>query len=267
MLLAALAVAAQAATPAPAPAPPRITMPSISLDAPDWELRRARGSCATTVALSGGGRLILGYHGGQLLVFVGLVDPALGLTAGSSGDARVRFGPLPEEPMGARVQPLTENGPLVLSLAPTRYTGRLRALAETGNVTIAYGGHAPVTYAVAGAREGVQRLLACGTEVRAALPPAEQLPRVALNTYFSTDDYPGEALRERQQGTVSFWVRISPEGRVSDCRIIQSSGSPSLDAATCRIIRERARYTPARDAQGRPAEAFDGDYAVTWRLP
>jgi TonB family protein len=267
MLLAALALAVQAApAPATAPAPrPPLTLPALDFDAPDWQLAHAAGSCAATVALPNGARLVVAYHGGQNLGFVNLIDPALGLTAGGTGQALVRFGALPEESVQARVLDL--DGTLMLGLAPSRNTGRLRGLAEAGSITISFGGRPPVTHAVPGAREGVERLLACAEAARAALPVAEQLPRATLTTYFTSGDYPREAVRARQQGAVRLWLRINAEGRVSDCRILQSSGTPLLDETTCNILRERARYTPAHNAQGQPVESFDGDYTINWRLP
>jgi hypothetical protein len=54
-------------------------------------------------------------------------------------------------------------------------------------------------------------------------------------------------------------------GRLTGCKIVMSSGSASLDAQTCRIIQQRARFSPARDAQGKPiaGKVFQ---RVTWRL-
>lgn len=262
---AALALAAQ---PAGLPRQPRIMMPPMALDAEDWVLRRAPGSCAATVTLSGGARLVLAYHGGQNISAINLADPALGLTTGSGGQASVRFGSFPEESVEAQVLAIAAypNAP-VLALASTRSTGRLRLLSEAGSITIAFGGRPAVTHAVPGAREGVRSLIACAEEARAALPEAERGPRVSLNSYFSTNDYPMAAVRNHEEGTVRFWLEINAAGRVSDCHIIQSSGSRALDEATCRILRERGRYAPARNMRGQPIASFDGDYAVTWRLP
>lgn len=82
---------------------------------------------------------------------------------------------------------------------------------------------------------------------------------------FTGDDYPAGALRAQQQGRVVYGLRIGPNGRVSNCEVRVSSGSPALDAATCRIVRSRARFTPARDSAGRPVpDQRDGD--VLWRL-
>ena len=101
-------------------------------------------------------------------------------------------------------------------------------------------------------------------------PPVRTVPpqraRANLNSYFSTDDYPAAALRGNDQGTTGFSLTIGPNGRVTDCSVTASSGSSALDQATCRILRSRARYTPARDASGNPTSGRDSG-RVTWRLP
>lgn len=83
---------------------------------------------------------------------------------------------------------------------------------------------------------------------------------------FSSDDYPNEALRKNETGTVSVQLTIDPDGRVSDCQIKLSALSPSLDAATCRVLSERARFEPARNRAGR---AVTDKYSqrITWKIP
>lgn len=102
------------------------------------------------------------------------------------------------------------------------------------------------------------------SRVHWVLPPPP--PRANLTSYFSDDDYPAEALRNDEQGVVAFSLTISLEGRVSRCTITGSSGSASLDETTCRILTERARYAPARDAAGHPTEGADHG-RIAWRLP
>jgi periplasmic protein TonB len=104
--------------------------------------------------------------------------------------------------------------------------------------------------------------------MQAATPPAHPAQRARANSgsLFSTADYPPDALRAHAQGRVSFHVEISAEGRVTNCEITGSSGRASLDAATCRILRTRARYHPARDAAGNPVPDTDNGW-VAWRLP
>lgn len=80
------------------------------------------------------------------------------------------------------------------------------------------------------------------------------------------DDYPAAALRHEAQGLVMVILEIGVDGRVSDCRITFSSQSPTLDAATCRLFRSRARYRPARDSNGDPI-AGQAREQIRWVLP
>jgi hypothetical protein len=47
---------------------------------------------------------------------------------------------------------------------------------------------------------------------------------------------------------------------------MQSTAGPLLNLQTCRIMLVRARFTPARDAQGNPVPDTVSA-AVTWILP
>lgn len=101
------------------------------------------------------------------------------------------------------------------------------------------------------------------------LTPSAGGPRQAkanLLQLFSTDDYPVEAIRREEQGTAAFQLSINRRGYVSDCRIVSSSGSDALDRATCGILESRARFDPARNAQGkRVADHYSG--RIRWELP
>jgi TonB family protein len=90
--------------------------------------------------------------------------------------------------------------------------------------------------------------------------------RANLNSYFSVDDYPIVALRAHHEGTTGFRLTVGADGKVADCRVTVPSGSSFLDVQTCRLLRIRARYTPARAADGTPVEGSDSG-RVTWQLP
>ena len=77
-------------------------------------------------------------------------------------------------------------------------------------------------------------------------------------------DYPAEAVRKGEEGTVRVKLRVSSEGVVTSCTVLQSA-SPSLDATTCRVITERARFLPAKDEAGNPVEG-DFEQAIKWVL-
>lgn len=71
-------------------------------------------------------------------------------------------------------------------------------------------------------------------------------------TWVTQDDYPAEALNANESGTVVMRMAIDAKGAVTGCTIVQSSGSASLDTTSCNVMRERARFTPATDANGQP---------------
>lgn len=77
-------------------------------------------------------------------------------------------------------------------------------------------------------------------------------PARRLSGELRNADYPRAAVRARAQGDVVAHLSIDPDGLVAECRVARSSGSADLDATTCRLIRERFRYRPALDAEGRP---------------
>lgn len=80
------------------------------------------------------------------------------------------------------------------------------------------------------------------------------------------DDYPRSALRAGEEGTAWYTLSIDAAGAVKDCTITQSSGSAALDAATCRMLMRRARFSPATDDAGKPVESkFSGK--VDWVIP
>ena len=86
-----------------------------------------------------------------------------------------------------------------------------------------------------------------------------------LQGLFSGDDYPADAIRNEDQGTVTVRLDISAQGRVTNCSVTGSSGSRSLDNATCRILRSRARFSPAKMSDGTPT-TDTYTQRITWRL-
>jgi len=97
-------------------------------------------------------------------------------------------------------------------------------------------------------------------------PRPVQRARLTNDPRYRTEDYPAAARRANQEGTAAFRVIVGPDGRVSDCFITRSSGSAALDEATCNVMYLRARYRPARDADGNPTIDIDSSQ-VRWVLP
>jgi protein TonB len=97
-------------------------------------------------------------------------------------------------------------------------------------------------------------------------PPASPSLSAALARHVTAADYPRAALRRREEGRVDFELAVNERGTVSDCQVVASSGSASLDRRTCTIMRERVRLSPARDTSGR-AVATRFSSAIEWRVP
>ena len=68
-------------------------------------------------------------------------------------------------------------------------------------------------------------------------------------------DFPDALAETGAGGTVGVRYTVWTDGRVVDCEITRSSGNRLLDATTCRLIRERFRFKPSRDRQGRAVAA------------
>ncbi|HEY1607050.1 MAG TPA: energy transducer TonB [Allosphingosinicella sp.] len=87
-----------------------------------------------------------------------------------------------------------------------------------------------------------------------------------LGSYVSDIDYPDSARRNDEQGTTRFRLSVGTDGRVTGCTVVGSSGSSALDSATCRLMKNRARFTPARDSNGN-ATTDNVASAIRWVLP
>lgn len=80
-----------------------------------------------------------------------------------------------------------------------------------------------------------------------------------------TRDFPRSGAGERDGRFIIVRYDVGVDGRVHDCRVIQSSGSAEADAITCRLIERRFRYRPAEDAAGQPVSDQTGWKQWWWR--
>lgn len=85
-------------------------------------------------------------------------------------------------------------------------------------------------------------------------------------TWVTFSDYPRDALAARQQGEATIIWTIGLDGRARDCRVVKSSGVPSIDATACAVITKRARYRPIHDKAGKPME-LHAARAVSFFIP
>lgn len=95
----------------------------------------------------------------------------------------------------------------------------------------------------------------------AVAKPVPLIPSSGL----SDADYPAEALKKRQEGTVEFRLDVSERGKVTHCTVTRSSGHLTLDDATCGFM-SKMRFRPARDAS-RKAVPSTFESRFNWSLP
>ena len=100
-------------------------------------------------------------------------------------------------------------------------------------------------------------------------PPVKGSPPKPANSpggWVLAADYPPAAVAERRACTTRFKVTVAPDGIVTGCDIVLTSGSDDLDNATCALIATRALFTPAEDENGKP---IFGTYtnSIKWVLP
>jgi len=75
-----------------------------------------------------------------------------------------------------------------------------------------------------------------------------------LASLIKDEDYPAAAMEGNQSGVVRFALLVDEQGKVADCTVIETSGVPTLDAQSCAIIKQRAKFEPAIGPDGKPAK-------------
>ncbi|HEV2044585.1 MAG TPA: energy transducer TonB [Sphingomicrobium sp.] len=77
-------------------------------------------------------------------------------------------------------------------------------------------------------------------------------------------DYRQIAAMGSPRGDAELLLLINPAGRVERCRALRSSGNFAVDNALCQTLLNRARFAPAREADGSPLYQ-DVRYFPSWR--
>jgi protein TonB len=90
----------------------------------------------------------------------------------------------------------------------------------------------------------------------ASIAMVQSPPLSSPGSWFSSADYPADALKAGQEGIVGTSMEIDANGTPKNCTIEKSSGFPALDSATCPILLNRARFSAIRSSIGA---------ATTWR--
>ena len=87
-----------------------------------------------------------------------------------------------------------------------------------------------------------------------------------LYRLFSTDDYPDQAVHQGDSGMTSVALLVDEKGAVKECMVEGTSGIPTLDAMTCIVLRQRAKFEPAVGPDGKPARDSVTS-RIRWEMP
>jgi TonB family protein len=79
-----------------------------------------------------------------------------------------------------------------------------------------------------------------------------------LSGSISDADYPASAIRAGAQGTTRVRLQVGPDGRVTGCSVVGTSGNAALDSTTCSVMQRRFRFSPV---------AGTVEQTMVWRLP
>lgn len=139
----------------------------------------------------------------------------------------------------------------------------LEALAKGDSIAIKAGESVNATLKPTGFDRVLKALEDCESDLltswgfdKAAQAAVAKRPQGSFAGVFNADDYPSDALESGLGGSVGFRLRIEQDGKISDCAVIESSGTPSLDKQTCAVVKKRARFSPALGHDGKPIWSF-----------
>ncbi|WP_162225084.1 TonB family protein [Erythrobacter sp. SG61-1L] len=81
-------------------------------------------------------------------------------------------------------------------------------------------------------------------------------PSKPLNSgkWFLARDLIDPVFKGRLHGLVGYVFHVSPEGKVTHCTVLQSSGDDRIDAKICDLVVQRAKFRPAGNPEGQPVQ-------------
>jgi Gram-negative bacterial TonB protein C-terminal len=88
-----------------------------------------------------------------------------------------------------------------------------------------------------------------------------------IRSFLTTDQYPTEAARllmQQQRDIARYQLLVDETGAVAGCDVLVTSGVPIVDATACDVIKQKAKFTPAVDSQGKSMRSVWTTNPVGW---
>jgi hypothetical protein len=98
------------------------------------------------------------------------------------------------------------------------------------------------------------------------LVPVAKNAKGDLRMVFDSSDYPSEAVARGQEGKSQYQLLIDEKGSVAGCDVLIQSGVPIIDVMGCQVMKERAKFRPSTDSNGKPIRSVLTTPPVVWSL-
>ena len=238
-----------------------------------WVVNYAESMCVLSRDYgSGENQITLGFRPGPLSDYIRIAILFPDTSRIARGKAQIRFDGGEAVPAPFMSGPTKTEGAYILLVDTKR--SELHGFEAAKTMSIAAGKFAfnlalpDLTKAMAALKECEKDLLVSWGMDRELIAQLATMPSIrnGIASIFSTDDYPSAAVRESLQGTsgIRFWV--SKDGKPSDCKIVETSGTKVLDQQSCGVVLRRGKFDPARTIKG-DAIASPAFVRIRWELP
>ena len=90
-------------------------------------------------------------------------------------------------------------------------------------------------------------------QARLSQPPK---PLGVISDWITSADFPKKALNQGSSGLVQFRLDIDETGKVSGCRILYRTNPDDFADLSCKLLTQRAKFSPALDSAGKAVRSF-----------
>jgi hypothetical protein len=133
-------------------------------------------------------------------------------------------------------------------------------------VALILAGSSPNALAASPAVESPANPSLCAHPFTLPNPQPLATPIGCITGWATNADYPRKALKRQTPGWTIMRLQVSDTGAPVACTNLVPGGDAPLDARTCALVLQRARFTPATDGSGKPV-AGTFIVCVVWQPP
>ena len=144
---------------------------------------------------------------------------------------------------------------------------------SAGTVTMRVADGASYSFSVPGWAGVLDGLAKCTADLQQywnlnspAVATAPAVVNGDIGALITRGEFPTEALRRNElRASVQYQVMIDEKGAVAGCDVLASSGIPTVDTSGCDVIKQQARFEPARVANGQPVRSVFTSPVIVWK--